>query len=450
MSQITQPLGMSRLAQHIASTFSRHLATVIIGLGLNIFLARVLGPERNGFYNLALLVPLLASKFFDLGIPSANAYFLGRKEIPVMVAYRTTMRLWAVLSSLGTVVAVAVVLGYGTTFFPGVPTTVLLVSLLIFPLTLGHVFLASLLRGLQDFKQYNAVLLIGPLVTLVGTAVLVWQLQWGVSGALAALAVGNLVQIGVAYAGVRTHQDKTTQMWSTTAYGRQAISYGWKVQLSTVVAFINYRVDIFLVNFFLNPASAGIYVIAVQLAERLWMLSQSVGVVVLPRLSALHNDEATRLRLTPLVTRWVFLLSILMALGLTLLGLPFIEFVYGRDYLPAYGALLWLLPGVILISGSRVLANDISARGRPELNMYTAWLVLVLNILMNVLLIPYYGINGAAMASTIAYTANSVAKIWQYAYLSGNPWWRSFRPDGDDRRVVHQGIAMIRRRKVNS
>jgi O-antigen/teichoic acid export membrane protein len=176
------------------------------------------------------------------------------------------------------------------------------------------------------------------------------------------------------------------------------------------------------------------------------MLSQAVDIVILPRLSALHDDEASRLRLTPLVARWVFILSFIGAFILAILGLPFIRIVYGSEYVGAYRALLWLLPGIVLISGTRVLANDISARGRPELNMYTAWLILIINIVANLLLIPHFGIEGAAIASTIAYTANSFAKLVQYSSLSQTAWWVSFWPNDDDRRLIIQAASIFRRK----
>jgi Na+-driven multidrug efflux pump len=105
-----------------------------------------------------------------------------------------------------------------------------------------------------------------------------------------------------------------------------------------------------------------------------------------------------------------------------------------------------LLPGIVLISGTRVLANDISARGRPELNMYTAWLILIINIVANLLLIPHFGIEGAAIASTIAYTANSFAKLVQYSSLSQTAWWVSFWPNDDDRRLIIQAASIFRRK----
>ncbi|WP_269851929.1 oligosaccharide flippase family protein [Methanosarcina horonobensis] len=51
-------------------------------------------------------------------------------------------------------------------------------------------------------------------------------------------------------------------------YTKECLGYGWKAHLSNILAFVNYRADLFLVNFFLTPAATGIYLIAVQIAEK--------------------------------------------------------------------------------------------------------------------------------------------------------------------------------------
>ena len=77
----------------------------------------------------------------------------------------------------------------------------------------------------------------------------------------------------------------------------------------------------------------------------------------LPRLAQLDADEAQRLRLTPLVTRWVTLLAFLGAAVAIVVGYPFIVVLYGVDYARAYLALVALLPGVVILSGSRIFGE---------------------------------------------------------------------------------------------
>lgn len=195
-------------------------------------------------------------------------------------------------------------------------------------------------------------------------------------------------------------------------YSRKVLSYGWKAHLSNILAFVNYRADIYLVNLILSPATTGIYVIAVQIAERLWILSQAVSTVLLPRLSSMHDDPGGRLKLTQRAGLVVFLASAAVSAAAAVLLDWMIAPVFGKVYEEALPAFVWLLPGVVAASGSRVYANCIAAAGKPEWNMYVSFLVMIINIVGNIILIPEYGIVGAALATSLSYLFNAVAKFW--------------------------------------
>jgi Na+-driven multidrug efflux pump len=79
-----------------------------------------------------------------------------------------------------------------------------------------------------------------------------------------------------------------------------------------------------------------------------------------------------------------------------------------------------LLVGVLAVSGWHVLANDLSARGKPMLNTWAIGISVSLNIFLNILWIPKWGINGAAFATTISYLVMFVVTIIFYTKISGN------------------------------
>jgi O-antigen/teichoic acid export membrane protein len=236
----------------------------------------------------------------------------------------------------------------------------------------------------------------------------------GLTGAVAGFALGQITGLFVVGAYLRRHFKKEDGIIGTydNAYKRKSISYGWKAHFSNILAFVNYRADIFLVNFFLTPAATGIYVVAVKIAEQLWMLSKAASTVLLPRLSAMHENPQARLRLTNKVFAGVGGLT-LAAAFLSAIALYFLlEPVFGAEFIDAFSPFLWLLPGVIAGAGARVQANCIAAAGKPEWNMYVAFGVVSVNIIGNVVLIPIWGIDGAAIATSIAYMGNATVKVF--------------------------------------
>jgi O-antigen/teichoic acid export membrane protein len=183
-----------------------------------------------------------------------------------------------------------------------------------------------------------------------------------------------------------------------------------------VLQFFNYRLDAFLVNFFLGPAGVGIYSVSVALAEMLWYLPNAVSFVIFPR-AARTRPEAMN-AFTPRVFRTTLALTALGGLALAALGRTLIVLIYGEAFAPAYGPLLALLPGVVLLGGAKVLTNEIAGRGHPQYNSMASALGLGLTIFLDLLLIPRFGVLGAAIASSLAYAAIFVAAIVFYARVS--------------------------------
>jgi O-antigen/teichoic acid export membrane protein len=99
-------------------------------------------------------------------------------------------------------------------------------------------------------------------------------------------------------------------------------------------------------------------------------------------------------------------------------GRPVIDFVFSSAFSDAYIPLLVLLPGVVLLGGSKVLTNEIAGRGYPHYNSLNAALALVVTVVLDLVLIPRYGVLGAALASSAAYTLILFTAIGFYLTVS--------------------------------
>ena len=432
------------LTGHIGAAMLRQVAGLLLSFALGVMLARLLGPEGNGRYAMAMLLPALVLNFLNMGIPAANVYFLGSRRVSLRQALRASVRFWVVICGFGIPSAVVFVLVFGDTLFKGVGLVQLFTALLLFPIALLQNFYLSLLHGKQEFTAYNKALLVSPSAALILVFVAVFLLDLEVSGALSGVITAQL--IGMIFVVLMVHKRVRSEASELTsrAYSKPCITYGIKAHLSNILTFLNYRIDIFLVNYFLNPLSTGVYVVAVNIAERMWILSQSVSFVLLPRLSELHKTKEGSRGLAQTLAKVVFLVT-LVAIGiLAVLSKPFIVFFFGLKYAGAAGALLWLLPGIAFGNLSRVLSNDIAARGRPELNTYVAALEVGINIAANVILIPKMGINGAALATTLAYSCDAAVKVAVFSHLNRSKWWELFAPGDDDRQLLGMAIGGIR------
>ena len=441
-----QGLGLRHLAGNSMATLARQLVSAVIQLGTIIVVARLFGPDGNGAYAIAVLVPTLLATFLNLGFAPANVYYLGGKKINVVVAWNVSVKAAFLITPVGLFAGFLAILFFSDTFFQGVDRRFLFLSLLSFPLLLLNNFISSIFQGLGDFRKFNILLLLQPaltlLLTLLGFAFGWFSLMCVISAYITAIACSFLLGFYLLQGLLR--KEVLDKLQSDDGYMKKAFLYGYKAHLGNILTFLNYRLDIFLVNAFLGPASTGIYLIAVQLSERMWLLSRSVSTVLLPRLSGLSDIDERKRRLTGIAARWMFFVALCASGILAAIAFPLINILFGSQYLEAVMTLIFLLPGVVVGSALKVLANDIAARGRPGLNMVTSLVVVVVNVVLNVILIPLIGIEGAAISTSVAYFVSFVLCLVVQARISGGSVLATVTPNEDDIKIIKWVFESIR------
>jgi O-antigen/teichoic acid export membrane protein len=175
------------------------------------------------------------------------------------------------------------------------------------------------------------------------------------------------------------------------------------------------------------------------------MPSQAVSTALFPTIAA-ERSESARRSLTPFVARNTLWLTTLLALILFLVADAVVDLLYSSRFSAAGAAVRILVPGIVLFAAARVLTNDIAARGRPLVNSIIAAGSVVANVSFNVLLIPRYGIEGAAWASTASYSLLFVAIVAVYLRITHVPLRTLFVPTHEDwTRYVRLAQRLARR-----
>lgn len=401
-------------------TFITGVLNLLIGLGTSVILARVLGPEGRGIYALATLLPALIVNFGNLGIGPATVYYVARGQFKSQEILGNNVLLTVAIGTLGILGGLIVILFCGDAVFPGVPLRYLIFALTLVPAEIFFSFVRYLLLGAQRIQEFNYVQIVQAVLFLVFIALALLGLRAGVAGAIVAGLLTWLAVDAIVFNLARSVA-KGVDFKPNASYIKQATTYGLQAHLANILGFLNYRVDMFLVNAFLGPTAVGLYSVGVGLVEKLWLIPQSASTVLFPRVAA-ESEEGRRKEFTALVARTVLWVTAFVALVLVLLSKWIVLLLYSEAFLPAVSALQALLVGVITLSAGKVLANDIAGRGLPMLNIYTGLAAVVTNVVLNLLWIPHYGITGAGWASTASYTISFLGSLFFYCRLSGNRW----------------------------
>ncbi len=409
-------IKLGKMGNNIFATLGSQIFAGLFQLGIVVLIARIYGPEVNGRYAIALLLPGLLATTLNLGIAPANVYYLGAGFYSARAVFLTNIRFALILSVSGMCLGATLISYKGEEFFPGISQFMLFLALLVFPFSLAQGFILSIFQGLQRFKEYNIALISYPILVFISVIVLIIAGIEDFSYLIIANIFGIFVSLILSLTMLRKHLNKSD---SDKLYPiKTALNYGYKAHLSNILAFLNYKADIFLVNLFITPTAAGVYVISVQISERLWLLSQAVSTVALPHLSQLRGNEEARTTLTPLLARLTLTVTFVAASMLAIIAYPLVLFLFGDEFKHSIIPLLTLLPGIVAGSASRILSNDIAARGRPELNMYMSIFTVSINIIGNIILIPLHGLFGAALATSLAYSLNFAIRLFFYWRLT--------------------------------
>jgi O-antigen/teichoic acid export membrane protein len=168
-----------------------------------------------------------------------------------------------------------------------------------------------------------------------------------------------------------------------------------------------------MIQHFLGTSSSGIYSLSLMIAELLWFIPDSISTILLPAMSASENKNVhfgnTVCRYTIIAS--AALLMIVVVSG-TVLFLTFSN--YKMSLLPFF----LLLPGVFLFSICKLLSTLITANGKLAISNISSSITLMVNITGCLLLIPPFGIEGAAIATSLGYLTATLIAVSYYANLS--------------------------------
>jgi O-antigen/teichoic acid export membrane protein len=198
----------------------------------------------------------------------------------------------------------------------------------------------------------------------------------------------------------------------------RSMVFGLKAHAQSLTGVLHYKIDLFILAALLSTREVGYYSVAVGLASLIFFIPDSVGFVLLPRLTSFSDEDAHDF--TAKVCRNTLFITGIPALGIMLFGKAAIRILYGAAYLPACDALYWLLPGIMAMCIYKILCRNFTSRNRQQMIIVAALTGLITNVGVNFMLIPRLGIAGAALASTISYSITSAVLLFFFLKESGD------------------------------
>ncbi|MFH1676351.1 MAG: flippase [bacterium] len=420
----------------------------IIGkLAYSVIVNRTLGPEGKGLFELIQLAPNTLTNFGAFGFNEANTYFTGKRPELIQKIIGNSWRLTVGFSIL------AIILGIGFFLLPvnqgmftTLPMWVGFLALAVIPIALLDLFLEGILYGENRIwvRNWHEIIRISSGILFMG--VLVFVLKMYVTGAVYGFIMVNaalLIFIFIVlnrFHGIKIPASDFTLARTCWKFAR----FSWGANFAT---YLLYNSDKWMI-FLLAPKETrmeqvGLYTTAVSVIVNIWIIPGAIQTALLPKIT--KKGESERKKLVPPSLRAVTIM-VLLAMGLlALIGKPALDILYNRkgadwDFTEAYIPLMLLMPGIFTMSLAKVFAADFFSRGKPQFNMWVSIFSLVVNVILNIALIPKYGMNGAAIASSIAYTISFLVFLYLYIRESGERSRDIFIPKRSDFEFAWQWI----------
>lgn len=430
----------NELLKNISTTFLRQIISGLLQILILSLIANIYGPTGNGIFAQVILLPTILMTLLNFGVGSACVYYINSKKIEkenVLLAIYEIFKFQIVLAY---VIGFFVIIIFKDTVFSDISLQLLISSLVFFPFILLSNLTSCYFQAIQDFKTYNFLSIIQPIIFI---SLIFLGLIFEKNITYIVIFYFTSILIIQIFALKKIDISKFSFNKSNKIEKSLILKYGLKSHASNILAFINYKADLFIISYFLDSTLVGIYVVAVTLCETLWLISSSVSTIILPVLSSLGGNNRKEDLLASTISRIVIWITFIASLILILTLRYILELAFSQQYSQVFDIAIILIPGIIFSSSSRILANDLAARGRPDLNIKTSWISVMINICLNFYLIPIYGLIGAAAATSISYTLNLLLRLYVHQAYTGIFFTKNLLIEKNDISVIFKTLKSI-------
>ena len=410
------------MLKNIISTFFTHSLSLLLGIINSVLLARFLGVEGKGALAILLAFIALFTVFLNIGLPSAVTYFISNKKFQINKIFYTGIILVVLLSILFVMILL---------FNNNIIKSFLIPShfqVLKFEIILGllfffkffNSFIRAIFLGIQIIIKLNKIDIVFQILSTAVYVVLFYALivenNTSVFERLFFLLLIQLIILilnSITNLLILIREDK--MRFGLEILNKSEIkfflSWGGIAYFANFFQFLCYRLDFWFVEFYSGLEALGIYSLSVNLIQIFWLLPNSISVVLFPYLSEKNNTKLKEEK-TLILGRIIFTMLAFIGTIALITSSLLITFFYGKDFASSSSVFNILLISSVPYGLITVYSSFLAANGMQIKNMRASFLGLISTIILDVLMIPKYGIIGAAFASSISYFLTSIYVIF--------------------------------------
>jgi O-antigen/teichoic acid export membrane protein len=387
-----------------ALTYGSEVLTAALSLGNALIIARGLGAAGRGDVAFLTAVAYLTSNLATIGVQEAIGNIAGKSP----GLRRALAGNALVLSALLGLIAIGAVAGL-VWAFPAVgggsDSILRWLALASIPMLILQVFLRYLVQADYRFGVANAALLVPAILNVGINGVMELTGQISVASAIVVWIGGQLLSTIVL--GWYVARKLMGFGRPSAPLAKESVAFGAKSHVGRIMLLGNYRMDAWILGSIAGSKELGLYSVAVAWAEACFFLPTALAAVQRPDLVRSSQSDAGKIgaavfRIAVVITAVLVIVLIVAA--------PFLCIViFGEEFRGSVDDLQILALGAFGVIAMKQLASALTAQGFPIRSSVAIGVGFVVTLVLDIALIPDYGGLGAAIASTVAYTAGGLA-----------------------------------------
>jgi O-antigen/teichoic acid export membrane protein len=428
------------MLKKILGTTGTRILNALFNLIILLLISNKIGSEGLGTIGLILLDITIIQLVVDLVGGSPVIYYTSRTNISKLIlpAYLWILITVVAFFFLSKLVLLLFPLLYETTIPSGYEWHILSLALLN-ALMLTHY---NILIGKGKIKQYNIIFTLQITSLLVSFLLQLYLFQnFSVASFLNALYVGYGLGAILGF-GMILFYGKDWSMKGWRMITLQVLRYGFITQVANLLNIGNKRFSYYFIKYFSGLYALGIFTAGVQLTEGLRVIGQSISLV---QFSAISNtDDKTYARqLTIKLMKFSVLFTLSAVLVLILLPESVYTWLFSKEFEGVKVVIIALSPGVVALAANNIFSHYFSGLGNPKINLWSNVIGFVFTIVLAVILIPMFGITGAAITTSASYISSVVYQYIIFCRQTHTSFseWLPRRSDYDDfRKIVSKAL----------
>lgn len=177
------------------------------------------------------------------------------------------------------------------------------------------------------------------------------------------------------------------------------IKYGFIPMLTVLCMTVNYSIDIIMLQGKVHMKDIGIYSLGINLAQYVWLIPDTLKDILLSRLTSGKKEDEVAMLIRINLT-----IVLMLIVSIIIIGKPVISLIYGKEFSESYQITVIVLCGIFSMVYYKVIYSYNVVCGRKMINLFYLLIAALLNVIGNYILIPKFGIYGAASVSVCSYS----------------------------------------------